>query len=64
MLASGNQVSHLIGPNGACPNVPDEAESNAVFPNLWSMDHLVVHAGSQVVHQRSFHKKQYRVGHK
>ena len=27
-----------------------------VFPNLWSMDHLVVHAGSQVVHERSFYK--------
>ena len=29
--------------------------SKTVLPNLWSMDHLVVHAGYQVVHERSFH---------
>ena len=27
--------------------------SKAVLLNLWSMDHLVVHAGYQVVHERS-----------
>ena len=29
-----------------------------MFPDLWSMDHLVVHAYSQVVHERSFHENE------
>ena len=38
MLTSGNQVSHLIGPNGACPNVPDETESNVWIIIAVAMD--------------------------